>query len=84
MYSRRGSAGPGLVNVARSDRYCFRDSKEVACSGPHTKSFASRNVLRKGRLRSADLEINMFSAASLPVNRWMSLVDCGGAISMMA
>ena len=84
MYSRRGSAGSGLVNVARSDRYCFRDLKAAACSVPQTKSFASRNVLRKGRLHSADLEINLFSAANLPVNRWMSLVDCGGAISMMA
>jgi hypothetical protein len=31
-----------------------------------------------------DLEINMFSAASLHVNRWMSLVDYGGAMSMIA
>jgi hypothetical protein len=68
MYSTRGSAGFGLVNVARSDRYCFRDSKVASCSGPQMKSFALRNVLRKGRLRSADLEINLFSAANLPIN----------------
>jgi hypothetical protein len=31
-----------------------------------------------------DLEMNLFRAASLPVSRWMSLVDCGGAMSMIA
>jgi hypothetical protein len=84
MYSSRGSAGSGLVNVARSDRYCFRDSKAVACSGPQAKSLEPCKVLRKGRLRSMDLKINLFNAANLPINRWMSLVDCGSAMSMMA
>ena len=84
MYRRRGSAGSRLVKVARSDRYYLRDSKAAACSGPQTKSFMPRNVLRNGRLRSTDLEINLFSAAYLPVSRWMSLVDCGGAMSMIA
>jgi hypothetical protein len=31
-----------------------------------------------------DLEMNLFRATSLPVSRWMSLVDCGGAMSMIA
>ena len=53
-------------------------------SRPQTKSFVSRNVLRNGRFRSTDLEINLLSAASLYINRWMSLVDCGGAMSMIA
>jgi hypothetical protein len=48
------------------------------------KSLAPRSVFRKGWLRSVDREINLFSAASLPVSRWMSLVDCGGAISIIA
>jgi hypothetical protein len=84
MYSSRGISRFGLVNVARSDRYCFRDSKAVVCSGPQVKSLAPRHVLRNGRLRSADLEINLFSAVSLPISRWMSLVDCDGAMSMIA
>jgi hypothetical protein len=84
MYRRRGSVGSGLVKVARSDRCCLRDSKAAACSGPQMKSFAPHNILRNGRLCSVDLEINLFSAASLPVSRWMSLVDCGGAMSMIA
>jgi hypothetical protein len=70
--------------VTRSDRCCLRDSKAAACSGPQTKSFAPRNVLRNGRLRSVDLEMNLFRVASLPVSHWMSLVDCGGAMSMNA
>jgi hypothetical protein len=79
-----GSPGSGLVNVARSDKYFFRDLKAAACSMPQVKSFAPRNVLRKGRLRSTDREINLFSAANLPVRLWMSFVDCGGAMSMIA
>ena len=84
MYRRRGSAGSGLVRVARSDRCCLRDSKAAACSGPQTKSFVPHNDLRKGKLRSADLEMNLFRAASLLVSCLMSLVDCGGAMSMIA
>jgi hypothetical protein len=61
-----------------------RDLKATACSGPQAKSFAPRNVLRKGRLHSADLEMNLFRAANLPVSRWTSLVDCGGAMLMIA
>jgi hypothetical protein len=56
----------------------------MACSGPQVESLAARNVLRNGRLCLADREINMFSAANLPVSHWMSLVDCGGAMSMIA
>jgi hypothetical protein len=45
---------------------------------------SSKGSGRFRRLRSAGREINMFSAATHPVNRWMSLVDCGGAISIIA
>jgi hypothetical protein len=84
MYRRRGNEGSGLVRVAKLDRCCLSDSKATACSGPQVKSFAPRNVLRKGRLRSADLEMNLFRAANLPISRWTSLVDCRGAMSMIA
>jgi hypothetical protein len=46
--------------VAKSDRCCLSDSKAAACFGPQTKSFAPCNVLRNGRLRLADLEMNLF------------------------
>jgi hypothetical protein len=72
------------VRVAKSDRCCLRDLKATACSGPQVKSFAPRNVLRKGRLRYAYLEMNLFRAANLPVSRWTSLVDYGGAMLMIA
>jgi hypothetical protein len=83
-YSNRGSKGLGLVRVANSDRCCFSDAKATACSGPHAKSFAPRSVLRKGRLHSVDLEMNLLRAANLPVRRWMSLADCRGVMLMMA
>jgi hypothetical protein len=58
--------GSGLVRIAKFDRCCLSDAKAAACSGPHAKSFAC-SVLRKGRLRSADLEMNLFRVANLPV-----------------
>jgi hypothetical protein len=72
------------VRVARSDKCCLSDSKATACSSPQVKSFVPCNVLRKGRLRSADLEMNLFRAANLPVSRWTSLVDYGGGMLMIA
>jgi hypothetical protein len=84
MYSSSGSKGSGLVRMAKSDRCCLRDAKAAACSGPHTKSFTPHSVLRKGRLRSADLEMNLFRAANLPVRRWTSLVDYGGVMLIIA
>jgi hypothetical protein len=58
--------------------------KAAAYSGPHAKSFTPRSVLRKGRLRSADFEMNLFRAANLPVRRWTSLVDYGGVMLIIA
>jgi hypothetical protein len=40
--------------------------------------------LRKGRLRSADLEMNLFKVDNLPVSRWTSLAVCGGVMFMIA
>jgi hypothetical protein len=76
--------GSGLVRIAKSDRCCLSYAKASACSGPHAKSFAPHSVLRKGRLRSTDLEMNLLRAANLPVRRWTSLVDCGGVMLMIA
>jgi hypothetical protein len=84
MYSRRGNAGSGLVRVASSDKYYFSYSKAAARSGPQAKSLAPRSVFKKGRLRSADREINLFSVASLHVSRWTSQDDCGEYMSIMA
>jgi hypothetical protein len=58
----------GLVKVVNSERYCFNDLKAAACYGPHAKSFAPHSVLRKGKLRSAKREMNLFSVASLPAS----------------
>jgi hypothetical protein len=84
MYSSKGSEGSGLARVARLDKCCLRNSKAAACSGPQANYFASRSVLRKGRLRSADFEMNLFKAANLPVSRWTSQADCGGVMLMIA
>jgi hypothetical protein len=70
--------------MVKSERCCLSDAKAAACSGPNAKSFAPRSVLRKGRLRSTDLEMNLFRAANLPVRRWTSLVDYGGVMWIIA
>jgi hypothetical protein len=69
MYSNSGNEGSELVRMAKSDRCCLSDAKAAACSGPHAKSFAPCSVLRKGRLRSVDLEMNLFRAVNLSVRR---------------
>jgi hypothetical protein len=74
----------GLARVAKSDRCCLSDSKATACSGPHVKSFALRSVMRKGRLRYAELEMNLFKVANLPISRWTSLAVCVGVMLMIA
>jgi hypothetical protein len=84
MYCSSASEGSGLVRMAKSDRCCLSDAKADAYSGPHAKFFAPRSILRKGRLRSVDMEMNLFRAANLPVRRWMSLVDCGGVMLTIA
>jgi hypothetical protein len=79
-----GSEGLGLVRIANSDRCCFSDAKAAACCSPHAKSFAPRSILRKGRLRSVDLEMNPLRVTNLLVRRWTSLADCGGVMLMIA
>jgi hypothetical protein len=83
-YSDSGEAGSRLTRVVRFDKYAFNDSKVAAYSGPQVKSFVSRSVQRKGRLRSADHEMNLFSVASLPDIFCTSLADFGGFMSSIA
>jgi hypothetical protein len=72
------------VRIANSDRCCLSDVKVAAYSGPHAKSFAPCSVLRKGRLRSADLEMNLFRAANLSVRCWTSLANYRGVMLIIA
>jgi hypothetical protein len=79
MLRRTGAGadvGSGLVKVIISERYALSESKAAACSGPQVKFFAPLRVFKKRRLRSADREMNMFNAASLPVSFWISFADC--------
>ena len=83
-YSNSGEAGSRLTRVVSSDKYAFNDSKVVAYLGPQVKSFVSRSVRRNDKLRSADREMNLFSAASLPDSFCTSLADFGGFMSSIA
>jgi hypothetical protein len=69
--------------MAKSDRCCLRDVKAATCSGPHVKSFAPCSVLRKGILRSADLEMNLFRAVNLPVRRLKGKCAVGPFLSIL-
>lgn len=83
-YSDSGEAGSKLTRVVSSDKYAFNDSKVATYLGPQVKSFVSRSVRRKGRLRSVDREMNLFSVASLPDIFCTSLADFGGFMSSIA
>jgi hypothetical protein len=49
-------------------KYFFRSSKACCCSRPHSKWSELLNVLKNGKALSADLEMNLLSAANLPVS----------------
>ena len=71
----------GLSNCG-SVRYLLSSSNACWHSSVHTNDFF--NVLKKGRHLSVDRDMNRFSAATLPVSLWISLVVFGGYISKIA
>ena len=67
-YNNNVANGDGLDNVVNLVKYVLSLSKACCCSCPHSKWSELRRVLKNGRPFSADLEMNLFNAASLPVS----------------
>jgi hypothetical protein len=70
IYSNRVSFGEGLDSVMSFVRYALRSSKACCYFVPHSKLSELLRVLKKGNPLSADLEMNLLSAANLPVSIW--------------
>jgi hypothetical protein len=85
MYSSmRGWPCSGLDNFGKCWRYCFKSSKALCCSGPHSTFVEPLNTLKKGRLLSARFTMNLFRAAIRPINFCTSFLVCRGCIWMIA
>jgi hypothetical protein len=83
-YYSSGEPGFGLTRVVSSNIYSFNDSRATTCFGPQVKSLVLHSVLRKGKLRSRDCEMNQFSVAILPISFCTSLAYCRGFMSSIA
>ena len=68
-YRSNSAPGVGVARVFGFDKYFFISSNACCCGGPHVKFlFVPFRAWNIGRLCSANFEINLFKAASLPVN----------------
>ena len=70
---KRGSSDVGFDKSKEEERYFFRSLKADAQSSSHLKLVPFFRSWKKGRHRSADLDMNLFKAAVIPVRRWTSL-----------
>ena len=84
MYNNSSAFSEGLDIIARFSMYAFKASKAFACSSPYCMLPVPFNALKNGRHFSADLEMNLFSEASLPVNFWTPFFVVGGFIYLIA
>jgi hypothetical protein len=62
----------------------FDGLKSYCLFWPEAKSLAPHKIFRKGRLCSADFEMNLLRAVMHPASFWISLIICGGCIFVIA
>jgi hypothetical protein len=62
----------------------LRFLKAFCCFGPHENRSVPFKTSKNGKLHSADLEMNLFSEASLPVSCCIDFLDVGGCICKIA
>ena len=55
-------------NIVKCTIYSLRSSKAFCCFSPQVNGFDPRRTLKKGKLHSADLEINLLSDGNLSTN----------------
>ncbi len=72
-YRKSGSPGTGFDRSKGQERYLFRSSKADTQLSSHLKVVPFFRSWKKGWHLSADLDMNLFNAAVIPVNRWTSL-----------
>jgi hypothetical protein len=84
MYKKSGSDGEGGESIAIFSMYSLSSAKALLCLGSHSIVPLLFSALQNGRLRSADLEMNLFKAATRTFNFWMSFLVLGSSISLIA
>lgn len=80
----KGSPTTSLANVGRVARYCFNSKKAQSHAASHLNLDGLWNILKKGRLQSTDLEMNLDRVMILPASLWTSLIFYGDFISCKA
>src|SRR3954470_12278713 len=83
-YSSNFSWGLGATSIGVEDRYLFKSCSAASASGVHCMGPAFFKILKKGRARSADLEMNRLRAATHPASFLTSLTRLGASICSMA
>jgi hypothetical protein len=72
-YRKSGSPGTGFDKSKGKERYLFRSSKADIQLSSHLKVVPFFRRWKKGWHQSADLDMNLFKAAIIPVNCCTSL-----------
>src|SRR3954470_14989601 len=83
-YSSNFSCGLGATSIGVEDRYLFKSCSAASAFGVHFIGPAFFKILKNGRARSADLEINLLRAATQPASFRTSLTRAGASICSMA
>src|SRR6187401_3632643 len=83
-YSNNFSCGLGATSIGGEERYRFKSCSAASASGVHFIGPAFFNIMKNGRARSADLEINLLRAATQPTSLRTSLTCFGASICSMA
>ena len=84
MYNKSSAFSEGLDIIARFSMYAFKASKAFACSSPYCMLPVPFNALKNGRHFFTNLEMNLFSEASLPIKFWTSFFVVDGFIRLIA
>src|SRR6187399_2141957 len=83
-YSNNFSCGLGATSIGVEDRYPFKSCSAASASGIHFIGPTFFKILKNGRARSADFEMNLLRAATQPASLLTSLTRFGASICSMA
>src|SRR3954471_12580029 len=83
-YSSNFSYGLGATSIGAEDRYFFKSCSAASASGVHFTGPAFFKILKNGRARAADREINLRRPPPQPASLHTSLTRVGASICSMA
>jgi hypothetical protein len=83
-YRMSGWLGSELNSVGNYCMHALSSLNAFCYLVPHSKMLEPLNTMKKGKLRSASFDMNMFKAAILSVNFWTSFLDYRGFLFIIA